>query len=387
MEAKSFGATEVVCFGECEVHLGTREIFVRGHPKSAEPRVFDVFAYLLLHEGRIVSKEELLREVWKTEFVSDTVVARSIMKLRRVIEDNDPDTPIIKTVQRTGYRMVSRIKRHCAPSPAPIQAELAPVEPKALVPKSSRESGRQRVAVLPVSSMAPHDDLSWVEFGLASLMIRAFQLDGGFTTVPLLDVARSLQPAYAALPSAESARLLRESLQIDAVVATHVSVEEGRSQPRIGYTVYTDKEESFVGTCEGENLSSLAISAVNRIAVDLRRLRGIVIARPFDGDPFMSEAFSRGIQAAEQDHRQTALNYLQICVGVEPHPLSVDVEYVMQLAAITDPATPRRATEVLERAALMGDMRTSIKVLGALSSYYAKAIIHSRAPTWMQAHG
>ena len=48
-----------------------------------EPQVFDVLAYLINHRDRIVSKAELLDNVWGDRFVSESALTSRIKTARR----------------------------------------------------------------------------------------------------------------------------------------------------------------------------------------------------------------------------------------------------------------------------------------------------------------
>ena len=77
-------------FGEFELdderfalRQGDREVELRR-------RVFDVLRYLVAHRNRLVSKEELLENVWPDEVIQEAVVAQNIAILRRVLA-REPD--------------------------------------------------------------------------------------------------------------------------------------------------------------------------------------------------------------------------------------------------------------------------------------------------------
>ena len=61
-------------FGECELSIERLELRRRGEPVAVEPQVFDVLAYLLDHRDRVVTKHELLDEVWGSRFVSESAL-------------------------------------------------------------------------------------------------------------------------------------------------------------------------------------------------------------------------------------------------------------------------------------------------------------------------
>lgn len=93
-------------FGTCEIQPLTREVFVNGQACSVEPKVFDLLLYLIKERNRVISKDELLEHIWKGAFVSESVIARTIMKARKAIGGHMPDCPFIKTIHCVGYRFI-----------------------------------------------------------------------------------------------------------------------------------------------------------------------------------------------------------------------------------------------------------------------------------------
>jgi TolB-like protein/DNA-binding winged helix-turn-helix (wHTH) protein/Tfp pilus assembly protein PilF len=102
-----------------------------GGEAQVEPRVMDVLVCLARRPGAVVSKEELVREVWQGRFVSDDVVWRSIRELRRVLGDDARSSSFIQTVARRGYRLLAPIAPAdpgpaLPPQPLPPAAAEAP---------------------------------------------------------------------------------------------------------------------------------------------------------------------------------------------------------------------------------------------------------------------
>ena len=93
-------------FGDVEVHPGTRTVRRGGREIEVRPREFDLLLALLRHQGRIVSRAELLRDVWgyHAATVSRTIDTH-MAGLRQKLED-DPLAPrYFITVRSVGYMM------------------------------------------------------------------------------------------------------------------------------------------------------------------------------------------------------------------------------------------------------------------------------------------
>jgi len=93
--------------GDLEVHLITREVTRGGRPVELTVREFELLAYLLRHQGQVVSREGLARDVWKETARStplDNVIDVHVARLRRKV-DADPGLKLIHTVRGMGFML------------------------------------------------------------------------------------------------------------------------------------------------------------------------------------------------------------------------------------------------------------------------------------------
>ena len=58
-------------FGEFTLDVAERLLLRAGRPVPLTPKAFDVLAVLTARSGRLVTKDELLREVWPDSFVEE----------------------------------------------------------------------------------------------------------------------------------------------------------------------------------------------------------------------------------------------------------------------------------------------------------------------------
>jgi len=93
-------------FGDIEVHPATRTVRRRGVEVELRPKEFDLLLALLRHQDRIVSRSELLRDVWgyQADTVSRTVDTH-MAGLRQKLEDDPLDPRYFITVRSVGYMM------------------------------------------------------------------------------------------------------------------------------------------------------------------------------------------------------------------------------------------------------------------------------------------
>ncbi|MGA3103544.1 MAG: transcriptional regulator [Terriglobales bacterium] len=72
-------------------------------------RAFDVLLYLVQNPGRILSRDELLKNVWPDTFVDENNLAQSISSLRRALAERPGDNNYIVTLAGRGYQFISPV--------------------------------------------------------------------------------------------------------------------------------------------------------------------------------------------------------------------------------------------------------------------------------------
>lgn len=105
-------------FGPFVLRTDRRELRCNDTVRPMERRCFDLLVYLLRHAGRVVSKDELLDHVWASRFVTMSVIAQSVLKVRKALRLPDGQEGPLRTVHRVGYRIAGEVQHR----------RLAPVE-------------------------------------------------------------------------------------------------------------------------------------------------------------------------------------------------------------------------------------------------------------------
>lgn len=96
-------------FGDFELDRDRFALLRRGSAVSIEPRVLDLLIYLVRHRERVVSKEELLQNLWSDRVVSDGSLSVAIFGLREALSDPFSRQQIIRTVRSRGYQFVAPV--------------------------------------------------------------------------------------------------------------------------------------------------------------------------------------------------------------------------------------------------------------------------------------
>jgi DNA-binding winged helix-turn-helix (wHTH) protein/TolB-like protein len=91
-------------FGEFTLIPSERLLLRAGQPVSLTGKVFDLLVVLARNSGRLVSKDELLREVWPGVVVEEVNLSVNISVLRKLLGAAPDGKGWIETVPRRGYR-------------------------------------------------------------------------------------------------------------------------------------------------------------------------------------------------------------------------------------------------------------------------------------------
>ena len=104
-------AQHMIAFGSLEIDSDLRQIRYRGREIPTQPLVFDLLHYLASRSGVVVSKDDLVRDVWKGAAVSDSAISQAISLLRRTLRASVGSSVLVRTVWGHGYRFVASSQR------------------------------------------------------------------------------------------------------------------------------------------------------------------------------------------------------------------------------------------------------------------------------------
>ena len=156
--------------------------------KHLDKKVMQLFMYLTEHRDRIVSREELLDNLWKDQVVADDVLNVAVSSLRKAVGDDFKSPRYIKTIARKGYQLiaeVSEVSKPEKPEGKPIiRFFLASIVLLGcgllwfLQTEQSKEGGEQelrsgkvRLAVLPFDYFSSIKNKEYISDGLTEAVI------------------------------------------------------------------------------------------------------------------------------------------------------------------------------------------------------------------------
>jgi DNA-binding winged helix-turn-helix (wHTH) protein/TolB-like protein len=97
----------IYAFNGYEINTENFCICYRGQIVQIEPKVFNVIVYLIQHRDQVVTRKQLLKDVWAGRVVSPSTLTNHIKLARSALGDSGVDQLIISTVYGRGYRFVA----------------------------------------------------------------------------------------------------------------------------------------------------------------------------------------------------------------------------------------------------------------------------------------
>ncbi len=146
----------IFVFDEWELDPELYELRHNDQPCKVEPQVFDLLHLLVRNHDRVVSKDELVAQIWDGRIVSEATISTCLKGARQAIGDDGKAQRLIRTVRGRGFRFVGDVvARNGAPSNSgAAEARSVPnaVSDVAGAPASASEK--------PVIAVLPFDNLS-----------------------------------------------------------------------------------------------------------------------------------------------------------------------------------------------------------------------------------
>ncbi len=101
------GGESTVGFGDVVVDLATKTVTRAGARVHLTPTEWRMLEHLARHPGALVTRQDLLKEIWGSEQVSDSGYLRLYMSQLRKKLEAEPSTPVhLLTESGMGYRLV-----------------------------------------------------------------------------------------------------------------------------------------------------------------------------------------------------------------------------------------------------------------------------------------
>lgn len=350
--------TETVRFRECVIDPQARTVLRNGVAQVFEPKVFGLVTYLIQHRDRVVTKEELLEQVWgRSVVVTDGVVARTVMKCRRLIGDDAREPTLIKTIHRIGYRFVAPLEWDPDSSGAARQNIVLPAG-----------DDRVRVAMLPVLNGTGEAEYAWIDLGMMSCTVDCLREGHGFDVLSVGDVLAVVGPGDQGLALDVAAERLTRALQASHVVQASLTL--GRDRQFVLRYRCIGGDASFA-SWQGSLAGADPVELSRRLAFEFRR--EISRSAAHDGDqPIGSGSFvlalkARALEALAGERWNAARRLLRVMLDLLPKDPWARREYGRCMAWLRAPDAQPFLEELLEDARREHDLRSNAEILHSLA--------------------
>jgi DNA-binding winged helix-turn-helix (wHTH) protein/tetratricopeptide (TPR) repeat protein len=143
-------------FGPFRFDAAAYRLLAGGRPVPLSPKVLDLLRLLASRPSELVTKEDILRELWPDVAVTDNAVTQVVSELRQALGD-DPSSPnYVQTVPRRGYRFIAAVEvSSAASSVARVAATPFPA------------SAKRVIAVSDFQNVTGDANDSWMAAGIA----------------------------------------------------------------------------------------------------------------------------------------------------------------------------------------------------------------------------
>lgn len=150
-----------------------RELICDGAAVPLQPQVFDLLLYLVTQRARVVSKDDLISQIWSDRIVSDSALNSRINAARKALGDDGATQRLIKTIPRKGFRFVGEVREEMAAPAAPAEAK----------PSQPRAADRPAIAVLAFENMSGDPAQDYFGDGISEDILTALSKQRWFMVI------------------------------------------------------------------------------------------------------------------------------------------------------------------------------------------------------------
>lgn len=303
--------------------------------------VFELLWYLARRPDVIVSKEELLENVWGHTFLTDSSIAQAIKKARTALGDDGQQQNYIKTVHGKGFMFVGQVMEPAvktASTPkvsrtkwmAAFAALVLIIAGIGWLGRDSNVTSHETVSplaernlqptllILPFQNDTGDADLDWFEHGLASTSQLLLEQTGVFKRVQTVfhdEVLTNSVPDTVAFLGADW--------------GLKVSVSRLNQQFNVEWSLHSSTDSPHAGRFETADATTVARRITEHLIDQLEgRLALPVQSIPELSDPFALELYSRGVEALKRDQILEARSLLAAAKARLPQSVAIHMKLI-----------------------------------------------------------
>jgi DNA-binding winged helix-turn-helix (wHTH) protein/TolB-like protein len=112
-------------WGEFRLEPAEHRLTRDGAPVALPPKAFELLVLLVRNQGRLMTKNEIMRVVWPNSFVEEANLTVSVSILRKVLCEKGNERRFIETIPTKGYRFIAPVKETVTPALVVMPSETA----------------------------------------------------------------------------------------------------------------------------------------------------------------------------------------------------------------------------------------------------------------------
>ena len=354
--------------GEWEVLPGHGVLRRGEREERPEPKVFAVLISLACRDGNLVTRDDLVNDVWDGRPTSDEPINRCLSQLRGHLDDRHRPHQYVETLQRRGYRLMKPVKLHkqreasaaeIAPPAGPglrlwkIVAAVMALGFLATIALTMRspdsDPGIHSIALLPIDNLSGDPGNQYIVDGIKDVLARRL------SEIPALAI-KNTRVRYNEEPSR-----IAELLDVDSVLSGTVQLQD--STLKVTYLLTRGEDNVTIGSGEVDGNLTGIFALQERLATAVRNeLIGSdepTEASAYTPNPDAYNRYMRGMYALE--HRgepanlEKAIELFHESIGLDqnfgPAYLSLATAYALMPAYRNLPVeeTDRAAISTVEK--------------------------------------
>jgi TolB-like protein len=157
-------------FSDCVLDPERRELTRASKEVGIGPQVFDLLLCLVRNRDRVVSKDQMIEDVWGGRIVSESTLTSHINAVRKAIGDSGHDQLLVRTVPRKGFRFVGDVTETETLQRVSNVASDAGTDVSHFVPLLP---GKPSIAVLPFQNLSGDPEQAYFADGVVEEIITA----------------------------------------------------------------------------------------------------------------------------------------------------------------------------------------------------------------------
>lgn len=146
-------------FDEFELDTNNFSVAKLGEAIALEPQVFDLLSYMVTNSRRVLSRDELVEQVWPGKIICDTTLSGHIKSARKVLGDSGQNQFFIKTIHGRGYQFTAAV--------SPAKSSKSDSQDEREMNGQCFISKGPLVAVLPFSNMSSDPNQQFFAEGMS----------------------------------------------------------------------------------------------------------------------------------------------------------------------------------------------------------------------------